>query len=1572
MRIELIQRKASINSRVRFTLKTGQQISGVLTEIGLDHITLENEDGSITLLAEMIRALELLKDEWKEQYPEDASVELTGPDFQPPIFKKLIEIEARFHAQIQTAEIELKPPDFTFPADELMGWQKTDAAGVWNRIKNQYEYAQKINELSAKFGRIGPITNDLKSLTERFPTSSGLKRHLAYFCSLLGNWREAIQNYREAAISSEKAYDWFNLAVLALKYGKEELACYSLEQVFHHVPILEEPKAWYVYVNLLQKFSNYPALGKLADMTEREISEDEIGVLLETGIYLLKTAGEEEQATEIVQRWIEGQSPKLLALEAFSELDEQPTESYQQVATELSNLVKEREEKIQPRVLPQPQGYIYTYRRNKGFGSLQDLKGNDYFFHRSAIVDEILLNQLNNLTLGNQIPVVFEPTAGPKGPLAIQISLYQTIDELFKLATDYANDGEYPKAIEQIKRVLALNSEYPQAQELHEKWREYARISGVPRGSNSYARAKRAQLIEKNLDKAVQLLHEAIRRNDNVESAIKDLAMLLVQLDRTAEAINLLEQNRKNITDQQSLDNLFVSIYQSAGHHEKAVALLRKKLEHAPNEEKKSQILWQIANAYLKQENYRQAETLLREVLRLRPDNKAAKRNVGFCLIKQERYDEAEKILTEILTPSLDAKTGELLEAIHWAKTTGEAAQIDEIITGTTLSDFSTGELSGFTQFFLNRCQFDGIASDRVKEDDSGQKRYAVSEKNAQHDLERLENIAKQLGTRRAHERSNYYLSAARIYFDVEGDRNLFYRYVCRSFTSKGDATVIQSRHLDAVRTWYVEALSVYDGDRSQRKDEQDAVNALVRFLFSILGGEHIPMPPNTPPIDEAIEAVIARHPQRDKVFDAIDYLVFRSKYAANRILKRLYDKSTLQAIALEYLKNKEISIPDSINDLSDFVHLWDELRRKTSDERRNVSSELRFLNNFELTTAWLENGIKRIKSVEQRLFFDLDRQRIGHLQRILEVGVELCKQVTFEEREHWCRILLDDRCQKLLKEMEENPTQLSIEEIYPVIEALQKKIKARLQELYETSQPQPTLRLAYESYVPDNNQQVEVQVVVANKIGCSPAESLELIIPEDREFFSVGIPAVQLGESLRGGDQRILKISLRLTDHALKSQTFSLALYVQYGTRSGEIHQTPVENLSIRLYSADEFEEIESPYAAYAEGGVVGEPEMFFGREELIQNIAPAIQESRSQSKCVIVFGQKRAGKSSVLHHLKSLLEKERDLLILDLGNIGSILDKHSFVPLLYQILRGILKRLEYAIEDRVDDGFSPLDLSIPSDREFYNHPTPLVLFKDIFDNYKRLVAKREDWCGTRVVLLIDEFSYIYDPIITGKIPESFMKNWKALLQENYFNAVLVGQDVMPKFKQRFPNEFGTTQDERVTYLKQEDAVKLIDEPIRIGGRQGESRYRERAIERILDLTACSPFYIQIICNRLVEYMNRKRARLVTEADVEQVKHELIRGVNALSLDKFDNLINSGDTSKDAIADEDALKVLKAIAVNSKTGPCHRNSIACEIRSPIDIILDDLVKRDVVEREREQYYRIRVGLFNEWLVANG
>jgi len=188
--------------------------------------------------------------------------------------------------------------------------------------------------------------------------------------------------------------------------------------------------------------------------------------------------------------------------------------------------------------------------------------------------------------------------------------------------------------------------------------------------------------------------------------------------------------------------------------------------------------------------------------------------------------------------------------------------------------------------------------------------------------------------------------------------------------------------------------------------------------------------------------------------------------------------------VSIEHLKTRGIQITKPVRELEQFVTFWNELQRQQFEEARSISSELRFLANVELTTASLEGSIERVKRLINRLFFDLDQQRMVQLQKILETALELRKQGAFEEQER-LSIQIGNRCQDLLREIEASPTKLSVEEIYSVIETIRRKVNNRLEELYKSSTPQITLRLPVESYTPDNNQRIEVQIVVSNRMGC-------------------------------------------------------------------------------------------------------------------------------------------------------------------------------------------------------------------------------------------------------------------------------------------------------------------------------------------------------------------------------------------------------------------------------------------------------------------------------------------------------
>jgi len=82
----------------------------------------------------------------------------------------------------------------------------------------------------------------------------------------------------------------------------------------------------------------------------------------------------------------------------------------------------------------------------------------------------------------------------------------------------------------------------------------------IPKGDSPYALAKRAEYIQKDLDKAKAYYQEAIDSGDRVESAVKDLASLLHQEASTTQACSLLQKYRHIFSDVSKADNLLENL----------------------------------------------------------------------------------------------------------------------------------------------------------------------------------------------------------------------------------------------------------------------------------------------------------------------------------------------------------------------------------------------------------------------------------------------------------------------------------------------------------------------------------------------------------------------------------------------------------------------------------------------------------------------------------------------------------------------------------------------------------------------------------------------------------------------------------------------------------------------------------------------------------------------------------------------------------------------------------------------------------------------------------------------------
>ncbi|KAL6185246.1 hypothetical protein ACLB2K_041380 [Fragaria x ananassa] len=217
----------------------------------------------------------------------------------------------------------------------------------------------------------------------------------------------------------------------------------------------------------------------------------------------------------------------------------------------------------------------------------------------------------------------------------------------------------------------------------------YHVLHKLPPGDSPYVRAKHVQLVEKDAEAAIVLFWKAINAGDMVDSALKDMAIVMKQQDRAEEAIEAIMSFRDRCSKQaqESLDN-------KCGRMKEQIELLKQKLRmiyqgeafngkltktarshgrkfQVTIKKETSRILGNLGWAYMQQGNNIAAEVVYRKAQIIDPDaNKAC--NLCLCLIRQARYAEAQLVLDEVLQGKLSGsdddklktRAGELLQEL--------------------------------------------------------------------------------------------------------------------------------------------------------------------------------------------------------------------------------------------------------------------------------------------------------------------------------------------------------------------------------------------------------------------------------------------------------------------------------------------------------------------------------------------------------------------------------------------------------------------------------------------------------------------------------------------------------------------------------------------------------------------------------------------------------------------------------------------------------------------------------------------------------------------------------------------
>ena len=713
-----------------------------------------------------------------------------------------------------------------------------------------------------------------------------------------------------------------------------------------------------------------------------------------------------------------------------------------------------------------------------------------------------------------------------------------------------------------------------------------------------------------------------------------------------------------------------------------------------------------------------------------------------------------------------------------------------------------------------------------------------------------------------------------------------------------------------------------------------------------------------------------------------------RNGAIADSLCSISYSCENFRDKSIQYMHDNDIDITIGATE-DQFRKAWNEASLKHGRQNHDTANRLVYLTKATTIMEFAEKANNEINyCVENNIWINqLDKDRILKIRdNTIPIIKNYIEDNKFQNKERYYTELIRD-VERAIDGVLRHPSSLTYNGIIQILNHIDKLSKESFERVIENSEPKLRVKLLNDYVIADKDGIASLQFNVFTQTTASPISQIELLVKADDDITLIGEPSpVIYSKSLNGGNKAIFTQRIQISQNVIRSGGTGISVTCNFRKRDNLMDHIDTK-LPLRLKSEDSFKPLVNPYVVGQplSFGIQGKIDTFYGRNELIAKIEDQLL-APVPYHCIL-YGQKRSGKTSIINKLRyDLGAKDGPFLCVEFS-VPSLLPRFTFKDFLYKIISTIGS----VLEDCQDNGIETPNYVAPLTDEFnkmvIDHGSEITAFKKELRKLNKAFRDMPGWEHKRILLLIDEFTTIYNQIRHRKLDETFMELWKAATQDSQFtiSEVLIGQSITPKF-QREPyasNAFQVFHRWEVTYLEPKYAKDLIINPIK--DEQGDGRYVEAAYKKMYELTAGSPYYLQWLCYMTVEYINDNKLLRVTEPDVNAVAEKMIAKMN---VDNFDNLFDDGgghiEASNEKVPLEEKEKrlatevntkaILKSIALGiGENGFCKRDKISIPdvSEAEIDEILKDLSDRKVIQIEGKDQYKIIVKLFEKWIVKN-
>lgn len=371
------------------------------------------------------------------------------------------------------------------------------------------------------------------------------------------------------------------------------------------------------------------------------------------------------------------------------------------------------------------------------------------------------------------------------------------------------------------------------------------------------------------------------------------------------------------------------------------------------------------------------------------------------------------------------------------------------------------------------------------------------------------------------------------------------------------------------------------------------------------------------------------------------------------------------------------------------------------------------------------------------------------------------------------------------------------------------------------------------------------------------------------------------------------------------------------------------------------------NPYVA---GKPLRTDKVFVGRDDVFNFISSGLELSEdgpTDRNLVALLGHRRTGKTSLLLQLK------RNMRTILSPRIPIFIDLESMLP-----FPGGLKNFFYKLASRVQAELLEEGINLPEPQESD--------FTDPSWKFQRFLREAESAVGQGLVLMMDEFQAIEPRAAT--LDRDVYKMLRSVIQHDpKIDFIISGTMQMERIMREYEAAmFGSALIKRIDFLDESDARKLINSPV-----SGHVSYGREAEDLIIEMTACHPYFVQLVCWTLTRYLIDRGKTRVYAQDIEQILPQVIeKGVH------FDE-IWATDTSE---LEQYIMAIVGELRLEGNTN-CTLDVIEQKLRNegyrlenPGDLLeaVQNLVNRRILRDEGNgQTLSFQVRIFGRWVNAN-